>query len=174
MNELLRLRGEVGVLRRQTNEFGKLREENQQLHTGQDVTKEQMARLLNEAQNYVKLHQIDAHNALKIIGLATRRYADDHGGRYPTNFDQIIDDLDGSTNFGSNIRLDDFEFVNAGLPSERYPQMIIFRQRFPVRTENGKWSRVYGTVDGSVLTETSADGNFDDFERQHVVLPPNQ
>jgi RNA polymerase sigma factor (sigma-70 family) len=30
-NELLRLRGEVGVLRRQTNELGKLQEENQQL-----------------------------------------------------------------------------------------------------------------------------------------------
>lgn len=30
-NELLRLRGEVGVLRRQTNEIGKLQEENQQL-----------------------------------------------------------------------------------------------------------------------------------------------
>lgn len=52
-NELLKLRGEVGLLRQQTNEVGKLREENQQLrvaitkpkfidpNTGQFVTKEQ-------------------------------------------------------------------------------------------------------------------------------------
>jgi hypothetical protein len=36
-NELLKLRGEVGLLRRQTNEFGKVREENQQLQDGRAV-----------------------------------------------------------------------------------------------------------------------------------------
>jgi RNA polymerase sigma factor (sigma-70 family) len=37
-NELLKLRGEVGLLRQQTNELGKLREENHQLHASAIVS----------------------------------------------------------------------------------------------------------------------------------------
>ena len=46
----------------------------------------------------------------------------------------------------------------------------VFRDQNP----GGTWERIYCFADGRVLTEYSADGNFDAFEKQHMVSSPNQ
>jgi cell division protein FtsL len=163
-NELLKLRGEVGVLRRQVDEVGKLREENQQLHTltvtGQTQTNQISS---NDLFFLQERHTI---NALKQIGLAMRIYAGDHNEQYATNFDQLAYAL-GTTNFEGNISLDAFEFMNVGLVNDTMPQMIILRERSPHRIPDGAWEREYGLADGSVQTEYSNDGNFNNYEQQH-------
>lgn len=168
-NELLKLRGELGVLRNQAGEIGHLREENHRLYNGLAVAQNQVSQL--SAIEY-KRHQIDTINAMKQLGFAMRIFAGDHNQQYATNFDQLENGLGGVTNFPGDIGLDFFEFVNIGLVNGTMPGKIIFRERVARQTPDGKWERVYGMADGSVEVQTSDDGNFNAFEQQHTVSPP--
>jgi hypothetical protein len=168
-NELLKLRGEVGVLRRQANELGKLRNENQQLQSQATVGQNQAAQISPADQ--FRLNQFHTTDDLKQLGLAMRIYAVDNNDQYATNFYQIKDE------FGDETKLTNFmnkyEFVNAGLVSESMPDNILFREQTPHQNPNGGWERIYCFADGRVLTQYSDDGNFADYEKQHSP-PPNQ
>jgi len=176
LNELLRLRGEVGTLRRQITGLGKLQKENQQLKT-QIPSQNQSVQLPTEAQ--YQQHATEMVQSVKKLGIAMRLYLTENNNQYATNFDQLTNDLAGFAVDGkpdkAPIELDAFEFVNAGLVSSDYPQMVMLRERVPRRTPDGKWERAYGLVDGSVQTATSYDGNFDAWEKANTYsLPPNQ
>jgi RNA polymerase sigma factor (sigma-70 family) len=170
MSELLRLRGEVGMLRRQTNELGRLQKENQQFHAQLTAIRSQP----DEVTRF-KLHLIDVVNATKQLGLAMRIYANDHNDQFATNFVQFANELkdivkaDGK--MVGEVRLSDIEFLNAELVNETKPEMIIFREKAPRQTPDGKWQRVYGLADGSVQTIGSANGNFDAYEKQNSPPP---
>jgi hypothetical protein len=171
-NELLKLRGELGVLHDQAGELGQLREENHRLYARLAVAQNQASQL--SAMEY-KQHQIDTINAMKQLVLAMRIFAGDHNQQYATNFDQLKSELGGVTNFPGNIGLDSFEFVNAGVVNGTMPGKMIFRERTARQTPDGKWERVYGMADGNVEVQTSDDGNFDAFEQPHLIsTPPNQ
>jgi hypothetical protein len=73
------------------------------------------------------------------------------------------------TNFMSK-----YEFVNTGLVNESMPDDIIFREQNPHQNPSGGWERIYVFADGRVETQYSDDGNFDAYEKQHMVPPPNQ
>jgi RNA polymerase sigma factor (sigma-70 family) len=165
--ELLRLRGEFGVLRQQTNEIGRLREENRQLHAQFITAQNQSVRLPTKAE--YEWYKTNTINTMKWLGLDMKEYAADHNDNYATNFNQLEEVVHSFTNYP--IGTNSVEFVNAGLVSGDYPRMIMFRELTPRKTPNGKWERIYGFADGSVWTETSEDGNFDAFERQHTVSP---
>jgi RNA polymerase sigma factor (sigma-70 family) len=168
MNELLKLRGEVGALRRQNGELGKLREENHQLQRRTAPGQNQTAEMSPDEQQF-EASQAETINAMKFFGLASRLYAGDHHDQYATNFDQMKDQLGPAY---TNLPLESFEFVNAGLVNDTLPDKIIFRERTPRQKPGGGWTRIYCLADGSVQTITSADGNFDFFEREHMVAPP--
>jgi hypothetical protein len=65
-----------------------------------------------------------------------------------------------------------FEFVNAGVANEHYPQMLMLREITPRQAPNGRWERAYGFADGSVQTATSYNGNFDAWEKANTYSPP--
>jgi RNA polymerase sigma factor (sigma-70 family) len=176
-NELLKLRGEVGVLRGQLDELGKLREENQQLReaeTNLQTSNENME--MASAVAKFKANETQVVNTLKQLGLAERIYAGDNKDQYATNFDQMANELGG---LYKNPLLDNIEFVNAGIANDQYPQMIIFREHDPRQSPDGKWHRVYGLADGSVQITASPDGNFSawekyDYNEKGIILsPPN-
>lgn len=171
-NELLKLRGEIGLLRRQTNELGKVREENHRLRD--EVANAIPKSLPSREQAEFNMHRVYTVNAMKQLGLAMRVYAGDNNDQYATNFDQLKAELGGVTNFTGNIGLDSIEFINAGMVNETMPDKLIFRERVARQAPDGKWERVYGWADGSVWTQTSNDGNFNDYEQQHMMPPPNQ
>jgi RNA polymerase sigma factor (sigma-70 family) len=173
-NELLKLRGEVGVLRRLTNQLSKAQSENQS-PSGQTSSGQNRAEQFSP-EDLFELHQIHVVSAVKEIGLAIRMYAGDNNGQYPTNFDQIKNEL-VRTNF-NGVPLNSIELVNIGSANESTPNMIILREREP--RENpynyGVWSRVYGLADGSAQTiygNSSNAESFKIFEQQHSP-PPNQ
>jgi RNA polymerase sigma factor (sigma-70 family) len=181
-NELLKLRGEVGVLRRQLDELEKVREENQRLRA-QNAIRSQGIEVSEK--DYFRLHQMDTVSAAKQIGLAMLMYADDNNGLYPTNLFQLTEDTGhgegylGATNFTEfvgGVRLDGFELLNVGVSNahDKYPQMIMLREKTPRQNPNGELERVYGLADGSVQTATSRNGNFGAWERQNTSPPPNQ
>jgi RNA polymerase sigma factor (sigma-70 family) len=163
-NELLRLRGEVGVLRRQVGELGKLREENQRLREAE--TRLQAPNTSVEialAAAKFRANEIQVINTLKQLGLAERIYAGDNNDQYATNFDQMTNELGG---LYKSPLLDNIDFVNVGIAKEQYPQMIMFRELNPRQTPDGKmWKRVYGLADGSVQIATSSTANFDAWEK---------
>jgi len=168
-NELLKLRGEVDVLRRQTNELVQLREENRQM---QKEFTDAFKSMPSPEQALFNKRRIQTVNALKQLGLAMKVFAGDNNDQYATNFDQLTNELGGITNFGDNIPLQSFEFVNVGLVNDSMPDTIIFREQNPRQNLNGEWERAYGLSDGSVQTIKSADGNFDAYEQKHMVAPP--
>jgi hypothetical protein len=162
--ELLRLRGEVGRLREQTNLVGKLREENRHLQAGQETTQDQAV----ETVKFVE-HRQSIVNAGKQIGLAFRIYATDNGNQWPTNFAQISNELGNVTNFNGDVPLDSFEMVNVGKVNDTFPQAAAARERTSRPSPLGGWERVYLLGDGSVETATSPDGNFDGWEQSHYA-----
>jgi len=173
--ELIRLRGEVGVLRRQAGEAARLLAENQ-ARLAQAAGKPSQPSQISPKDLFTlqSQHTVDA---LKYVGLAMYVYSGDHQEQFPTNFTQIVDNLKGQdnfdgTNFEGNIPLESFELVKPGSASKQYPQMIMLRERVPRQKPDGTWERLYGLADGSVQTQQSPDGNFDAYEQQQQQYAP--
>ena len=169
-NELLKLRGEVGVLQWQVGELGKLREENSQIRKELADATQSLKSLPSPEQALFNKKRIQAVNDAKMIGLAMRIWAGDNNDQYPTNFDNMTNEVGGVTN---EIHFKEtFEFVNAGVANEHYPQMLMLREITPRQAPNGRWERAYGFADGSVQTATSYNGNFDAWEKANTYSPP--
>lgn len=118
-------------------------------------------------------HRAALINAGKQIGLAMYMYADDHGGTYPTNFEQIVLKSNSGngylgTNFSGDIGLNDFEMANSGLASGQFPEMPVVKERQP-RWWDGRWERVYVLADGSVQLITSDNGDFTAWEKKRMA-----
>ena len=114
-NELLKLRGEVGVLRRQTNELGELEDENRQLR--EQISNAQDSQPSEEQQKQTLMARSrDAHGYVsKFI-----EYAEAHDGQFPTNWDQIssyINEPGGVEITGTNT----FEIINQAPLNEYKP-----------------------------------------------------
>ncbi len=170
MSELLKLRGEVGVLRQQASEAQeKKNEANQKAQTAE----EKLAENLSVQEKFTK-HEIATVNDMKELGLAERVYADDNNNQYATNFEQITNELDVTY---QKLYSDGVDLVNlnaAGITNivEQYPRMIFSRETMSHQAPDGTWHRVYGLVDGSVHIATSYDGNFDAWEKANTTPPP--
>jgi hypothetical protein len=145
-NELLRLRGEVGMLREQTNELGRLRQENRRLVSQVAAQSESTNQVSAEEQ--LRLRQLSVGNALSSLLLAVRTYAADHNGQYPANFDQLVASGDlGVTNFPGNVGLDDFQFMKQGV-TDGLGNPLIFRTQVQLPGPGGDPEWVYGGFSG--------------------------
>ena len=169
LHELLKLRGEVGSLRNQAAQFGKIGEENQRLRARTFSPTQSVQ--VSPADQF-KLEEWHTVDTMKYVGLAMRIYSGDHQDVLVTNFDQITATSIYDTNRPGSIALDGLEFMNAGSLSYDHPDMIMFREKNPRQTLDGRWVREYGMVDGSVQTIYSDNGNFNDYEKLHS--PPTQ
>ncbi|HKW31064.1 MAG TPA: sigma-70 family RNA polymerase sigma factor [Verrucomicrobiae bacterium] len=175
-NELLKLRGEVGVLRQQTKDMTHLKTE---LAAAQNKVSE-----LTEVQ--FKRRQSDMQSAINQMMGFVGLYAQFHNEQYPTNIDQVsgvAGDYPGdpapNIKWPGDIGFDAIEFLGslAGLRTTDALQMhdkIIIREKTPRQTPDGKWERIYGFADQHTEIHISDDGNFDAFEQQHMISPPNQ
>jgi RNA polymerase sigma factor (sigma-70 family) len=164
-NELLKLRGEVGVLQRQASEASQKAQ----------AAEQKLATALS-SQTQFKSQHIAIVNAAKMLGLDMRLYAGDHDNQFPTNSPYQLAENFGNTNLLKNIPA--LEFINVGLirlnsqGQTDYPNLILVRERLARQAPDGTWSRVYGFADGSVHTATSYDGNFDAWEKVNTYSPP--
>lgn len=172
-SELLRLRGEVGGLRRQVTEFGKLQEKNNQLR--QATTTPQITAPVTPTEKQAIQVAIDTKNAIKQLVLSMKLYAHENNGEFATNFDQLRSELPPSPRtFPGGIKLDTFEFVpNSEQVKESMPEMIIFRERVARQTWDGKWGRTYGFASGDATEQISDDGDFSAWEKQHMISSPS-
>ncbi|HEY5232454.1 MAG TPA: hypothetical protein VIK35_02825 [Verrucomicrobiae bacterium] len=160
-NELLKLRGEVGVLQRQANEA------NQKAQ----IAGQKLATVLS-AQAKFTAHETATVDNMKELGLAMLLYAMDNNGQFPTNAESLKKELPPQ-NFGDYFS---FEFVNAGVArsinNPEHANMLELRERITQQAPDGTWHRIYGFADGSVQTAISYDGNFDAWEKANTYSPP--
>jgi RNA polymerase sigma factor (sigma-70 family) len=164
LHELLKLRGEAGMLRQNVGKLAQAHEK-----TPSQTASDQNKTIPVSPQEYFKLHRLDLINASKQIGLGMVMYANDHNNQFPTNINEVTTYLN-TTNFPGNIGLDVFELVNVGT-ARLSGQMLMLRESSPRQSPQGKWERVYGMTDGAVQLQSSADGNFDAWEQQFA--PPS-
>jgi RNA polymerase sigma factor (sigma-70 family) len=154
LNELLRLRGEVGMLRQQTNELGRFRQDNRKLLSQVAAQSEPTNQI--SAEDQVILRQTHVVDAMTILLNAIKKYAANHNGQYPGNFNQLTASGDlVTTNFTGNLGLDDFEFVKDGALDHQGKRFIL-SIRVPIQRPGGASVMVSGGIndDGTTRTET--------------------
>jgi myosin heavy subunit len=168
--ELLRLRSEVGTLRRQTNQAAKLQQENLRL---QDALATARAAAANPpsspAQDDAAKQRefaVARLNDAKNLAMGMILFAQAHPGQAPGSLDDaksLVADRITQTN--------EFDMVYTGpLQSVTNPATaIVVRERQPQQNSNGKWLRAYGFADGHAEIHAEPDGNFDQWEQQHMA-----
>jgi RNA polymerase sigma factor (sigma-70 family) len=166
-NELLKLRGMVGSLTQKKDE---LSAENELLHNELAVDVKSMP---SPKQMLFNVQRVCTINSAKEIALAMRVYASGNGN-FPTNFNaEVTDYLEhhvAGDKTPSTIGLNSFEVIAgmAPLASSADPPVILFRERQARQTPDGKWERVYAFSDGSAWPQVTDDGNFTEWENQHM------
>jgi RNA polymerase sigma factor (sigma-70 family) len=161
--ELLRLRGEVGMLRVRTNELAGLREKGRRRRAA-PIT-DQAGAKLSDAERRAKL--LDAEQLVQ--GLI--KQAQDNGQQLATGLTQIEPYLGGSgakAFTGTN----QFELVFQGsLQDIKTPhEIIVIRESQLWKNPHGGWARVYGFADGSACAVAYPDPeSFESYEKDHML-----
>jgi len=167
LNELLKLRGEVGSLQRQAADLETLRAENQRLATLNEHLATAPAPMDPKARQLALSREkiSDARDgALGII-----LFAGDNQGQCPTNFEEMASFFKQGW-AGTN----DYDFTYSGSMQDiPHPaDTIILKEKQAWQTLEGKWAKVYAFADGHSELHVTPDGNFDDWENQRLIPPP--
>jgi hypothetical protein len=168
-SELLRLRGELGVLRRQIAGGNRINS------NGADPNRPIIARdAISKGEEAG--HQVSANttNALKLMMVSVMLYSLEHDHVCPTNFEQIVGINNLPAKYGGLTLLETLEFVSHATPinDSKNPDKIVLRERTARRTPEGKWIRAYALADGHVVEQLSDDGNYENWENQHRIIKP--
>jgi hypothetical protein len=112
------------------------------------------------------------------LGMAALQYAHDHGDTLPNDLSLLSNTLPVKllTSLETNMNVSQFELVYHGsvdaLTNYAHPgQILMVRERQPRRNIDGKWVKAYGMTDSSGLTLSRTDGQFEEWEKRHI-LPP--
>jgi RNA polymerase sigma factor (sigma-70 family) len=166
--DLLRLRAEVGALRKQTNEMAGLRQANQKLQAALNSSNHSSSSD-SDAQRLVVLAKM---NDARLLSFGWLMYANDHQNRLPAQ-------LNETSNYWNNSDIhltgtNEFEFLGQGsLKGLTNPATTIFlREKVPSYV-NGTWVKAYGFADGHAEIKTEPPEGFDDWEKQHSMPAPD-
>lgn len=170
--EIAKLRAEAEALRKQTNELAKQSQFHPALKSEHPVSKPD-----NHSPEYwQQFQQAAGTKSIDALYIATAMtdYARDHQNQFPSSLDQVTPYLakENRTLSGTN----QFEIVYQGsfdqLNGIPWNSIAVIRETQPWLTPDGRLARVYGMMGGSGQTVTS-DDNFQSWEAEHVISPPN-
>ena len=162
MSELLKLRGEVGNLRRELSNAAKKEK------TSAQVSKETTQ---PDAMQDEKEIGIAKMNYTKYWMLAFILYADEHQGQFPVTFDSAESFFPPEAKGQPNIRSDQFEIMYQGKVDEvTSPATIIVIREKEAWQLNGGWVKTYGFADGHCEVHRAVDGDFGPWESQHMMV----
>lgn len=155
--ELLKLRGEVGVLRQDK------------------ILLDHLQQRAAEQERRVAIRQASEveRNTARLLADSARAYLNRHNDEFPTNFEAMINEL---PYLRTNVeQMSRFEFFpHPRTISETEPGLILFREKKPRQLPDGQWVRVYTLADGSVHDPVTPDGNFEAFEKPRTAEIPNR
>lgn len=167
-NELLRLRGQVGMLRAQIKELEGLRKENLRLQADLDKTRSSSQQEDPATGRFREVGFSKLQDA-KLLVLALMMFADDHTNQQcATNLQQLEPILQSAN--PTVTRSNQFELVYQGLFTgiTNPAQTIVIREKQAWQADNGGWFKTYGFGDGHSEIHLEVSGNFDDWERQRM------
>jgi RNA polymerase sigma factor (sigma-70 family) len=168
-NDLARLRAEAETLRQQTNDLATLQEQFRQRQQSSPGDANPKSPLRLKAETMTRL------NYSKNLILAFFLYADKNQNQFPTNFDQAAPFLGPDATNQTSVTYDQFEIVYHGaMNAVANPGNAIVIREKQAWQRDGKWSRTYAFADGHCEIHVSPDGNFDDWESQHIANPTGQ
>ena len=169
LSELLRLRGEVGMLRQQTNELGRLRQENRKLMSQAAAQSESTNQV--SAEDQFTLRQTHAVDAMSALLNAIKGYATNHNGQFPGTLDQltVFGDL-GTSRFVGNLGLDDFE-LKQGIAVDPHDGKVILSLRVPLQRPGGSSVIVLGGIDDDGVLKTIIRNVSSDAAQASPALP---
>jgi myosin heavy subunit len=167
--ELLRLRGEVGLLRKQTKEAEKLRESNRQLSASvaQASQDSQQREAEAEAEQQKQLAIVKLNDSRQLV-LAMLMYAAD-------NQDQIPADITLASNYLSKgesplTKSNQFDLVIQGsLKNVANPSTTIAVREREASLYKGERAKVYGFADGHSELKREPPEGFEAWEKAHTI-----
>jgi hypothetical protein len=166
--ELLKLRGEVGGLRRE------LAEANAQItrRTVQQRAEQQSAQQAEQSKELAIAKMTYTKGWL----LAFMAYAQQHGGQMPPDFQSATAYASESVTNETRLAPDQFEMLFNGSLNDitNAQSLIVIREKQPWQAADGGWVRGYGFGDGHSEIHKAADGNFEPWEAQHRLPPVPQ
>jgi len=166
--ELLKLRGDVGVLQRQTDDAN---------HKAMRA-EQKLAETLSYNAKFTEQEEA-ARNNMKMLTLAMRFYATDNNGIFTNNLALMTNQL-GNTFDAVQQASYGFDFVNVGAvklnPKDGTltgpDNSVQFREHLARQAPDGTWRRTYVFADGRVIVANTIDGNFDAWEKANTYIPP--
>jgi RNA polymerase sigma factor (sigma-70 family) len=151
--ELIRLRGEVGVLRDQLARVNKppearvdSRKVDSPNESASDDPVAQQLKIQVAKMNFSKQFMLAMHGGGDTNDLATEQLYNQFQVIYPGSLNEITN------------------------PSET----IVLRETTPWQAADGGWLRVYGFANGASVVHEEPDGNFEAWESQHTQKPAGQ
>jgi RNA polymerase sigma factor (sigma-70 family) len=175
LDNLSKLRAEVGALRNQTNDLAKLQADNRRLRAPNPQSPNGAKTPLEATEDAREL-AIAKMNFTRQWVLAFHMYAGDYKGQSPTNFDDATPYTE-KARLGTNLSTSQFEVVFTGkLESVKDASTtILIREKEAAQSLDGtKWLKSYGFVDGHAEIHSEPDGNFDAYEKKHIIPRANQ
>ena len=167
--DLQRLRAEAAALQQQTSAVARLREENRRLKAAAAKpqtplqTREEAIVRLGYGKNWM---------------LAVIEYAQEHQDQAPTDFEQARAFLPKEATPELAAASDQFEIVYQGKwrDIKNPSKTVVLREKQAHQMPDGKWAKVYGFADCHSELHSEADGNFEAWEKEHILAPavPNQ
>jgi len=177
--ELIEARQQANALRQQLTTLAALRQQSSELQAAL-----QKARAgANPEASEPLTETAETHARVRLgmsLGLAALQYAYDHGGTLPKDFSSLGTNL--PVTLQTNIHASAFEVVYRGsrdsLTNYANPgAILLLRERQPWKNTDGRWVKVYVHADGSGFMLSRTDGQFEEWEKRHMVtsdVPPSK
>jgi hypothetical protein len=170
--ELMRLRGEVSLLRKQLAEMTKKRKAEEKLAVQNPnpnpATPEPESAAMEEEKRQAILKMNNTKNWL----LAFMLFADKNNNKLPADFTQAIAFVPEETRAELTQAAAQFDIVYHGALSEITnpppSQTILLREKQAWQSVNGNWAKTYGFADGHSEVHISPDGSFENWESERL------
>lgn len=166
--ELMRLRGEVGILKEQLAQAKKtpsvmaeVPHEAAAAKAADEDSAEQMRQVAIAKMNYAKQWM-----------LAFWNYADAHDHAFPTGFDQAAPYFSNEESI-NGLGTNQFQLLYQGPVNQvtNPAQTVVLAEIEPTQGPDGGWFKTYGFADGHAEFHLEPDGDFATWESQHTQTP---
>jgi hypothetical protein len=172
LEELLRLRSEMGRLREQTDQLQKLRAENRGLEGRLTTPRNQETQQSPEdVDEQLRAETLDVlKNISRGLGPALQRFASEHTNRLPSELIELRNYFPPAEKPIAGWY--SIQFVPERPSIGASDNALTLREIGEHRTSNGKWARFYAFGDGRIVEAAPEDEDFDAWEKQHMIAPP--
>jgi hypothetical protein len=170
-SELLRLRGEVGVLRDGQAEIKRLREENAALQARLGSHQTSPNPIADQQENQRQVLRVKLSDG-RNTAMHLLQFAGDNQGWYPTNWQDVTRYTNDYPVSGENglemVYKRPFHRDELGTNWDR---TILVREYYAWPTYDGQWGKIYGFADSHSQVVILPDGNFAAWEAEYTFNP---